>query len=33
VKIQIICNIGPLLGYSLEFKAYRVFNHATNLVE
>jgi hypothetical protein len=27
------CDIGFLLGYSWKFKAYRVFNHATGVVE
>jgi hypothetical protein len=32
-KFQRRCNIGFLVGYSSKFKAYRVFNHATGLVE
>ena len=32
-KFQRRCDIGFLVGYSSKFKAYRVFNHATGLVE
>jgi hypothetical protein len=32
-KFQRLCDIGFLLGYSLKSKAYRVFNHATSVVE
>ena len=32
-KFQRRCDIGFLVGYSLKSKAYRVFNHATGLVE
>ena len=32
-KFQRCCAIGFLLGYSSKSKAYRVFNHATGLVE
>ena len=32
-KFQRHCDIGFLVGYSLKSKAYRVFNHATGLVE
>ena len=32
-KFQICCDIDFLVGYSLKSKAYRVFNHATGLVE
>jgi hypothetical protein len=32
-KFQRRCNIGFLIGYSSKSKAYRVFNHATGLVE
>jgi hypothetical protein len=32
-KFQRHCDIGFLLGYSLKSKAYRVFNHATGVVE
>ena len=32
-KFQRHCDIGFLVGYSSKFKAYRVFNHATGLVE
>jgi hypothetical protein len=32
-KFQRRCDIGFLLGYSLKSKAYRVFNHATGMVE
>ena len=32
-KFQRCCDIGFLIGYSLKSKAYRVFNHATSLVE
>ena len=32
-KFQICCDIGFFVGYSSKSKAYRVFNHATGLVE
>ena len=32
-KFQRCCDIGFLVGYSSKSKAYRVFNHATGLVE
>jgi transposase InsO family protein len=32
-KFQRRCDIGFLVGYSSKSKAYRVFNHATGLVE
>ena len=32
-KFQRHCDIGFLVGYSSKSKAYRVFNHATSLVE
>jgi hypothetical protein len=32
-KFQRRCDIGFLLGYSSKSKAYRVFNHATGVVE
>jgi len=32
-KFQRRCGIGYLVGYSSKSKAYRVFNHATNIVE
>jgi hypothetical protein len=32
-KFQRHCDIGFLVGYSSKSKAYRVFNHATDLVE
>ena len=32
-KFQRRCDIGFLVGYSLKSKAYRVFNHATGMVE
>ena len=32
-KFQRRCDIGFLVGYSSKYKAYRVFNHATDLVE
>jgi hypothetical protein len=32
-KFQRRCDIGFLLGYSLKSKAYRVFNHATGVVQ
>ena len=32
-KFQRHCDIGFLVGYSSNSKAYRVFNHATGLVE
>jgi hypothetical protein len=32
-KFQRRCDIGFLLGYSSKSKAYRVFNHATSVVE
>jgi hypothetical protein len=32
-KFQRCCDIGFLLGYSSKSKAYRVFNHATGMVE
>jgi hypothetical protein len=32
-KFQRRCDIGYLLGYSSKSKAYRVFNHATDVVE
>jgi hypothetical protein len=32
-KFQRCCDIGFLIGYSSKSKAYRVFNHATDLVE
>jgi transposase InsO family protein len=32
-KFQRCCDIGFLLGYSSKSKAYRVFNHATGVVE
>jgi hypothetical protein len=32
-KFQRRCDIGFLLGYSSKFKAYRVFNHVTGVVE
>jgi hypothetical protein len=32
-KFQKRCDIGFLVGYSSKSKAYRVFNHATDLVE
>ena len=32
-KFQRRCDIGYLVGYSSKSKAYRVFNHATNMVE
>jgi hypothetical protein len=32
-KFQRHCDIGFLLGYSSQAKAYRVFNHATGMVE
>jgi hypothetical protein len=32
-KFQRRCDIGFLLGYSSKFKTYRVFNHATRVVE
>jgi hypothetical protein len=32
-KFQRHCDIGFLVGYSLKYKAYRVFNYATGLVE
>ena len=32
-KFQRHCDIGFLVGYSSKSKAYRVFNHATGLVE
>ena len=32
-KFQRRCDIGFLIGYSSKTKAYRVFNHATSLVE
>ena len=32
-KFQRRCDIGFLVGYSSKSKAYRVFNHATDLVE
>jgi hypothetical protein len=32
-KFQRRCDISFLVGYSSKFKAYRVFNHATSLVE
>jgi hypothetical protein len=32
-KFQRRCDIGLLLGYSSKSKAYRVFNHATSVVE
>ena len=32
-KFQRICDIGYLVGFSSKSKAYRVFNHATNMVE
>jgi hypothetical protein len=32
-KFQRRCDIGYLLGYSSKSKAYRVFNHATGVVE
>jgi hypothetical protein len=32
-KLQRCCDIGFLLGYSSKSKAYRVFNHATGVVE
>ena len=32
-KFQRRCDIGFFVGYSSKFKAYRVFNHATDLVE
>ena len=32
-KFQRYCDFGFLVGYSSKFKAYRVFNHATGLVE
>jgi hypothetical protein len=32
-KFQRRCDIGFLVGYSSKFKTYRVFNHATGLIE
>jgi hypothetical protein len=32
-KFQRSCDIGFLLGYSSKSEAYRVFNHATGVVE
>jgi len=32
-KFQRRCDIGYLVSYSSKSKAYRVFNHATNMVE
>jgi transposase InsO family protein len=32
-KFQRRCDIGFFLGYSSKYKAYRVFNHATGVVE
>jgi transposase InsO family protein len=32
-KFQRCCDIGFLVGYSSKSKAYRIFNHATGLVE
>jgi hypothetical protein len=32
-KFQRRCDIGFLLGYSSKSKAYRVFKHATSMVE
>jgi hypothetical protein len=32
-KFQRHCDIGFLVGYSSKYKVYRVFNHATGLVQ